>query len=172
MRYLLLLLAFVPALLGFSKSIYSFSGPFEQRIIDDQNKTIIYRGHVWAKRPDKALWRYTEPIEKDVYIRGHRVIVIEPDLEQAIIKKINNDIDFFALIASARLVGEETYEADYADQVFTIRLDHGIIQSIEYLDPFENSVILSFSDQQQNKMIDDKKFTVTIPRSYDIIKAQ
>jgi len=170
MKFLLLLTAFIPVLFGFSESIYSFSAPFEQRIVDDQNKTITYHGHVWAKRPDKALWKYTDPIEKNVYVHGKRVIVVEPDLEQVIIKKINNDIDLFTLIASAKPIGNETYEANYSDQLFTIRLKQGIIEQIRYLDPFENRVILTFTDQEQNKEIDDDKFFAHIPNTYDIIK--
>lgn len=170
MKYLLFITLYIPALFGFSESIYSFSAEFKQRIIDDQNKTITYHGQVWAKRPDKALWKYSDPIEKNVYIHGHQVIVIEPDLEQAIIKKISNDIDLFALIASAKPIGDEIYEAHYADQIFTIRLKRGVIELIKYLDPFENRVIIAFTDQKQNKEIDDDKFFARIPKSYDIIK--
>jgi outer membrane lipoprotein carrier protein len=170
MKFLLLFSVLMPALFGFSESIYSFSGSFEQHIVDDQNKTIIYHGHVWAKRPDKALWEYSDPIKKSVYVHGHRVIVVEPDLEQAIIKTISSDIDLFALIASAKPIGNETYEAHYADQIFTIKLMHGVIERIDYLDPFENSVNLIFSNQEQNKRIDDEKFFARIPKAYDIIK--
>lgn len=171
MRALLLSLALYTYSMAFSESVYSFAAPFEQRITDDQNKTIVYQGHVWAARPDKALWRYSDPIEKDVYIKGHRVIIIEPDLEQAIIKKIDNDIDLFALIAEARHIDDQTYEAKYADQLFTIRLKEGVLAQIEYLDPFENEVVLTFTDQVQNKVIDDKRFSITIPNTYDIIKS-
>jgi len=170
MKILIFITIFIPALFGFSESLYSFSALFEQRIVDDQNKTITYHGQVWAKRPDKALWKYSDPIEKDVYVHGHQVVMVEPDLEQAIIKKISNDIDLFALIASAKPIGNETYKAHYADQIFTIRLKRGIIEHIEYLDPFENRVSITFTDQKQNKNIDDDKFFALIPKAYDIIK--
>ena len=170
MKTLLLMLGFISTLFGFSDSIYSFSASFEQRIVDDQNKTITYYGNVWSKRPDMALWKYEKPIEKSVYIRGKRVVIIEPELEQALIKNINNDIDFFAIISAAKPIGKGKYQTNYMDQIFTITLKQGVIERIEYQDTFENKVVMQFSDQRQNKLIDDEKFTAKVPKEYDIIK--
>ena len=58
------------------------------------------------------------------------------------------------------------------NQIFTITLKQGVIERIEYQDTFENKVIMQFSDQRQNKLIDDEKFTAKVPKEYDIIKGR
>ncbi len=170
MRITLLLLTLVSLVLGFSENIQTFSADFEQHITDDKNKTLTYRGHVWSKRPDLALWHYQEPIEKMVYIHGQKVVIIEPDLEQAMVRKIDRDIDILTMLETAEPLGNEKYEAHFESQRFVITESQGIIQKIDYLDPFDNKVVLRFSSQEQNKPIADEKFNVKIPRDYDIIK--
>ena len=44
-------------------NIFSFEADFDQKITDDQNKTIEYKGHVVATKPQFALWKYTDPIQ-------------------------------------------------------------------------------------------------------------
>ena len=170
MKYLIVLFGLTAGLFAFSDSLQSFSADFEQNITDEHNKTITYSGHVWAQRPDMALWSYQKPVEKHVYINAKNVTILEPDLEQAIVKKIANDIDLFAIITDAKPVGDERYEAFYDSQAFHITLREGIIDKIEYKDPFENLVTLQFSAQEQNKGIDHGLFKVKIPSDFDVIR--
>lgn len=170
MKYLIILFGLTAGLFAFSDSLQSFSADFEQNITDEHNKTITYSGHVWAQRPDMALWSYQKPVEKHVYVNARNVTVLEPDLEQAIVKKIANDIDLFAIVTDAKPVGDGRYEALYESQAFTITLREGVIDKIEYKDPFENLVTLQFSAQEQNKEIAEERFRVKIPADYDIIR--
>jgi len=170
MRYNFLLLFLASASFANLSSINSFEADFKQDIADDQNKTIVYYGHVKATKPQYALWTYTKPIDKQVYILQNKAIIIEPELEQAIIKKIGSNFDFFKLIKNAKKIKDDTYLARYNNTTFIITTENNSILSIAYKDEFENRVTIDFSNQIVNKKIDTKEFTPNIPDGYDIIR--
>ena len=151
-------------------NIFSFEADFNQKITDDQNKTIEYKGHVIATKPQFALWKYTQPIQKEVYIASYKVIMIEPDLEQVIMKKIDSKFDIFSLIKNAKEIKPNEYLAHYRDTTFLIKLDNNKISEISYKDKFDNKVIIDFSKQKQNEKIDMKRFIPVIPDDYDVIR--
>ncbi|WP_457744003.1 LolA-like outer membrane lipoprotein chaperone [Sulfurimonas sp.] len=146
-----------------------FKADFTQSIVDDQNKTIEYLGHVQAAKPQYALWEYKTPINKQVYILPNKVVIIEPELEQAIIKKITGNFDFFSLIKNAKRIGKDDYVANFNNTKYDIKLVNGIIESISYKDEFENNVKILFAHQVENIKYKKKIFTPTIPKEYDII---
>jgi len=151
-------------------NIFSFEADFDQKITDDQNKTIEYKGHVIATKPQFAVWRYTSPIKKEVYIASYKLIMIEPDLEQVIMKRIDSKFDIFALIKNAKKVKENEYLAHYRDTTFIIKLQNDKISEISYRDEFDNKVIIDFSHQKQNQKVDMKNFIPVIPDDYDVIR--
>ncbi len=73
----------------------SFQADFTQSVTDDKNKSLVYEGHVVASKPQNAVWNYTKPINKDVFISRFSATVIEPEIEQVIIRKIDSSLDFF-----------------------------------------------------------------------------
>jgi outer membrane lipoprotein carrier protein len=158
------------SLYGDVGDIFSFEADFKQNITDDQNKTIEYKGHLIATKPQFALWEYKEPIKKSVYIASYKLIMIEPELEQVIMKQIDSKFDIFALIKSAQKVNTNEYLAHYKDTTFLIKLQNNKIASISYRDEFDNKVIIDFTKQQQNKKIDMKRFIPVIPDDYDVIR--
>lgn len=148
-----------------------FEADFTQKIVDDQNKTILYKGHVVAAKPQYALWQYETPINKKVYISPSKITMIEPDLEQAIIKHISENFDFFALIKNAKKVNEKNYIANFKNHKYTITLNSkNEIEFISYVDEFENNVKIVFEKQMKNKEYKKEIFTPIIPDDYDIIR--
>lgn len=170
MRILTFIVAFTSLLMGFTENIQTFSADFEQHITDEHNKTLTYQGHVWSQKPDLALWRYESPVKKSVHIHGKSVVIIEPDLEQALMRSIEKDIDLLAILKSAKPLGNGQYEARFESQQFFITLDKGVIQQINYTDMFDNKVVLKFKEQLQNTPIDEDIFKAKIPVDYDIIR--
>ena len=150
-------------------NIKYFEADFTQSIVDDQNKTITYLGHVRAAKPQYALWEYKTPIDKQVYILPTKIVVIEPELEQVIIKKIAGNFDFFTLIKNAKKIGKDDYLAIFNNTKYYIKLKKGIIQSISYIDEFENNVKILFIHQLKNIKYKNEVFTPNIPIEYDII---
>jgi outer membrane lipoprotein carrier protein len=169
MRLLFFSLLLFSQLFAFFEDTRTFSASFRQSITDDHNKTIVYSGKILTKRPDMALWIYSTPVEKKIYMQKHTVIVVEPELEQAIIKKIGNNLDLFAIFSKAKSLGDEFYLANYMDMDFKIKMDGDTIESISYRDDFENSVEVIFEDQKTNIELEDNMFKADIPNDYDVI---
>jgi len=151
-------------------NINSFEADFIQNIADEKGKVIEYAGHVLAKKPQYAFWSYTKPINKNVYILPQRVVIVEPELEQAIVKFIDSDFDFFNMLKNAKKISHDTYTASYNNANFKIKIKKGEIVSISYKDEFENDVVIRFSNQKQNIEISDTKFIPIVPDEYDIIR--
>jgi outer membrane lipoprotein carrier protein len=167
---ILLLLLLNIALYADITNIHSFEADFTQNITDDHNKTIHYQGHIIAQEPQYAFWSYTKPVRKDVYISDSKYIIVEPDLEQVIIKNIRSKFDLFALIQHAQKIKNDKYLAHYGDTTFFITLHKNRVASIAYRDEFENSVTINFTNQKQNITLNKERFEVKIPDEYDVIR--
>jgi len=150
--------------------IHYFDANFTQVIVDDQNKTLHYKGHIQAAKPQYALWQYNEPINKKVYITPSKVVIVEPELEQAIVKKISRNFDFFSLIKNAKKIDNEHYLTKFDNKEYKIDMKNNILQTISYKDEFDNSVKIIFSDVNEKKKIAQKTFIPHIPQDYDLIK--
>jgi len=150
--------------------IKSFEADFIQNVVDEKNKKLSYSGHVVAKKPQDAVWNYISPITKTIYITKSVITIVEPELEQAIVKSIRSSFDFFSMIKDAKKVDENSYLATFKESKFTIIMKNKLIKSISYIDEFENSVKIIFENQKQNKEINKELFTPNIPIGFDIIR--
>ena len=170
MKSVFLIYLFATSLFAGFLDINSFHADFKQIVTNEDNKTLVYTGMLQAKKPQSALWLYKNPIQKSIYIQENRVIVIEPELEQVIIKNIPDNFDFFHILHNAKQINQNTYIATISSKEYTIHLTKGIISSINYSDDFGNSVQILFSKQAQNIKIQDSLFQPIIPSEYDIIQ--
>jgi len=170
MRIIFVTLFSFISLFALGEEINTMQADFVQTITDEKNSTISYQGDMLAKRPNLARWHYDRPIEKTVYITTAQVTIIEPELEQAIIKHLNNSIDILAILASAQKKDHDHYIAYYDDKEYHITLDKKQITSLYYWDAFDNRVEITFTDQKINSSIDDSQFQAEIPPDYDIIE--
>lgn len=152
------------------KDISSFEADFIQSITDDKSNVLTYAGHIIASKPQNAKWNYIKPIQKEVYINRFEVTIIEPEIEQVIIKRVELEFDFFNMISKAKKIKKDIYLAKYNNSEFTITLFKKLIKSIIYVDEFENNIEIIFKNQKQNDKIDLKKFTPIFPLYYDIIR--
>jgi len=154
---------------GVLQDLKTFSADFTQQIDDKENKIVTYKGKLFAKKPQTALWKYMKPIQKDVYINNHSVVIIEPDLEQVIMRNIKNDFNFFELLENAKKIGTNKYIAHYNDFEFTLIFNGKDIEKLLYKDNFENLVTITFSNQKYNEKINSSLFQPKIPKEYDVI---
>jgi len=151
------------------ENLTSFEADFSQTIHNQEEKVVTYEGHVVAAKPQYARWDYTKPIQKSVYIDNHSVVVIEPELEQAIIRKIHDDFDIFTLLKNAKKIAKNSYEAHYKETTFIIQYNGKDIEQLRYNDNFDNEVVIKFTHQKYNKKIDPSIFKPDIPDEYDMI---
>jgi len=170
MKYLLsLLLSFSVSYASFD-NINSFEADFTQTVTNDKDSSLVYKGSIVASKPQNALWVYKKPIQKEVYISNLNVTVVEPEIEQVIIRSIDSNLDFFNMIKNAKKIKENVYEAIYGDSKFIITTNNTIIKSISYVDEFENKINIIFENQKQNKEIDMEIFTPKYPLEFDVIR--
>jgi outer membrane lipoprotein carrier protein len=150
--------------------INSFEADFTQTITDEKNKVLKYNGHILASKPNNASWNYISPIEKQVYISKYEATIVEPEIEQVIIRRISSEFDFFQLVQTAKKISENNYVTMYNNTKYNIKTDNGLVESISFLDQFENKVKIVFSQQKQNHKIDKDKFIPKYPMDFDIIR--
>jgi len=170
MKQVLILLFLLSDLFaGIPLNFSSFEADFVQQINDESKKIVKYYGKVYAKKPKTALWKYIKPIKKDVYINDNAVVIVEPELEQVILRRIAGDFDIFSLLKRAKKVGKNKYEARYKKTLFTLYFDGKNIQKLIYKDSFENLVTIIFSNQKYNTKFDKTIFEPKYPKDYDLI---
>ncbi|MEA3523664.1 MAG: LolA-like outer membrane lipoprotein chaperone [Campylobacterota bacterium] len=170
MKFLLGSLLTCKILSGFPIELSTIESDFTQTIIDDHNKSIIYSGKLWAKKPAIAHWSYLKPILKDIHMKNSKVTIIEPDLEQVIFKDMGDAIDLIGIISNSKKITSEHYVAQYNEKDYHIYLDKKVLKSLQYVDDFGNSTVIDFKHMKQNVDINDSDLEVIIPEDYDIIK--
>jgi len=170
MRLLLLITILMTNLFGFIDNLESFKADFVQNITNDKNKVLTYSGKLYSSKPQSALWIYNTPVKKSIYINRYNIVIVEPEIEQAIVRKVTTDFDFFKIIKNAKKIDDTDFVAKFENTTFKIKTKNSIIESISYIDQFENKVKILFSNQIQNGDIDKKIFTPIIPLEFDIIR--
>ncbi len=170
MKHIILLLMIFNLASSSVLDITSFKADFNQVITDDKGKELSYSGYIQASTPQYALWEYKKPIEKSVYMTPRQVTVVEPEIEQVIIRRISSEFDFFKMIKKAKKITNNKYIATLNSTKYTIIIDKSLIKSISYLDTFENKVAITFENQVKNIKISETVFRAKIPVEYDIIR--
>ena len=172
MKFIFLITLSLSSLLAFGENIQSFEADFVQTITDETGKVLTYKGKMHTKRPSFVLWDYTEPARaaKKLYMNKTRAVLVQPLLEQATISQLNNDMNFFEILASAKMVDQTHYKARYKKIDFILKEENGVIISLSYQDELENDILITFSKQRQNRPIEDSLFTPKVPQDYDIIR--
>jgi outer membrane lipoprotein carrier protein len=154
------------------RDLDSFQANFVQSITSDSKNVIEYKGEVFIKKSGKILWRYKTPVMKNVYIDNNYALVDEPELEQAILTQLENEINIIKLLNSSKKVGDNSYITNIDDIDYSIKTSKigNKIEEIRYKDKLENSVVILFSNAVQNGEISDEIFKFEIPDYYDVIR--
>ncbi len=147
----------------------TLSSDFVQTITNEQNSTIAYTGSFYATNRQIALWIYKTPIKKKVYFIKNKVVIIEPELEQAIITNLKNSPNFATIIKGAKKISKDRYVANYEDTNYYIDVKDNEISSISYKDKLENRVDIRLKNVEKNIVLDDALFKLNIPKDYDIV---
>jgi len=172
---LLISIIFISSLLYASfDNLKSFKADFKQTLTDDKNKTISYYGEVIADaKKQTARWHYKKPVDKTIYISYFNVTIIEPELEQVIIKRVDleDGFNFFKMLKEAKQIDKNRFLAIYKNKKFTISVDkNSLLKNIEYLDEFDNKVKIEFKNQKYNIKFNKDSFIPKFPLEYDIIE--
>lgn len=167
------ILLIISTILSFAldiKELKTFEADFKQSIINNSNNEIIYQGKIYIKHPSLFFWKYNTPIEKLVYITKKHVTIIEPELEQAVISKLSDELNIIKLLEESKKIDKNTYEAILYNKKYTLTLKENRLDTIKYTDELDNKITLTFLNAKQNKTIDNQIFKYNIPYEYDVIR--
>lgn len=142
---------------------------FVQSVTNDQNQSIVYKGTVWLKNPDFALWKYQEPIEKYIYINGTKVIIVEPELFQATSLESNQILNIITAWKKSKVINQNRRVVTINNNKITITHNDKFITMISYKDELDNSVEIALDNSQKNIALDQDFFKAKIPQDYDLV---
>lgn len=152
------------------KNLKSIQADFKQTIINNADQRIIYSGKLFIKEPSRILWKYEEPIIKNVFLINTMVIIDEPELEQAIFTTLNAEVNLLALLKSAKKISNEKYEANINEVKYTFLIKNNKIDKIVYKDELDNKVSIELFNSVYNEEIKESIFKFVAPSYYDIIR--
>lgn len=146
----------------------SLIGEFTQTITS-QDQKIIYTGSLAIDSDFGAFWQYNTPMQKLIYFSNNQVIIIEPELEQAIITNLKSSPDITKILKNAKKLSDDKFQAVYEDVVYDITTQNSLPKLIAYEDKLGNKAIIEFTQISKDKIISKDILTPQIPSNYDII---
>ena len=156
------------SLFAFFENISTFQSSFRQ-IVTSDGKEIIYSGLIFIKRPNSILWKYQYPIEKSIYIRDRSLFMVEPDLEQVIIKSISTSFQLINLLEDSQKIDENRYSTKVNEKEYLFILKNSILHRVIYNDELGNFIEVTFTNPKIDKEIGDNLFIPNIPNYFDRI---
>ena len=160
MKVLIIIFTLIVNLFSTNIDIQTYQANFIQLVTNPSNTTVSYEGKIYIKQPSKMLWQYKTPIIKYVYMDKKKIIIDEPELEQAIFTKLTDEINLINFLNNPSLV-DKKYKLTFKDKILT---------KIQYSDEMENNIIINFTNIKIDKNIPDQLFQFIAPLDYDIIK--
>ena len=116
------------------------------------------------------VWKYSDPIEKYVYITNTEVTIIEPELEQAIVTKLQKEINILKLLKNAEKITNNTYRSEAYNNIYILSIKNNQLTQIKYKDEIDNKITIKFDNIKQNEDIANAIFKYHIPFEYDVIR--
>ncbi len=116
------------------------------------------------------MWIYEKPVAKKIYFNDTKVVIIEPELEQAIITTLENTPNIAELIRQAKEIAPNRYQTTFMETTYTITATQTTIKNVVYNDKLDNHVEILFGDQSINLFLDDALFVPEVPVGYDYIR--
>ncbi|MBR8462711.1 outer membrane lipoprotein chaperone LolA [Campylobacter sp. faydin G-105] len=168
MRKIIILAAFVITSFSAELNFKSLQSDFVQ-VVNSEGKAISYTGIFYAKSDNTALWIYKNPTPKRIYFEKNRVIVIEDELEQAIISQLDDTPNLTQILTHAEQIQPTLYKAIYDGVDYLITLKDDLPSTIDYKDKLGNKIKITLQNTIKDALIPTKTLTPIIPQGYDII---
>lgn len=165
---ILILSSFVLNLQAFDINYKSFGADFTQSV--RSNDALIEYSGSFIITQDKAFWDYKKPTSKQLFINKNELIILEPDLEQAMISALEKVPNLSAIFKSAKKISNTRYEATYENVKYNISLENDEIKSIAYKDELDNAVLITLFNVRRDFAVRDDVFKASIPKNYDIVR--
>lgn len=157
------------AIFSYAMEVTSIEANFVQ---SSKTQPIFYKGKFIATTPNLARWEYTNPLQKIVFVSRDKIISYEPMLSQVVIKKMQTNLDFIAILQNAKQDSKDPtlYHSLINGVHYTLIFKNNLPYKIEYQDQLEESVLIELKDVKLNVKIDKKDFEFSIPSGIDVIE--
>lgn len=172
--------------------IKTFSGTFVQYAVDQKGARIQEsRGELKADRSGLFYWHTKEPLEQTVVSNGVEVTVYDPDLEQATIQAIGDQVQTTPAIlfsGDTAKIGE-MFNVDIKTQFeqsiqyslkpknkeslferLVVRFEGDSLKELRITDALGQESTMSFVQTQVNQTFSEDTFTLKLPKGTDIIR--
>lgn len=168
MKKLIVLLSICLFCIANSLEFNTLSSDFNQTVISG-NQKITYSGYFIADKQIGAFWDYKTPINKFIYFNYKKVIIIEPQLEQAIITNLKDSPNLAKILSQATQISNDTFKAKFDDITYNIKTQNGLVKTITYTDKLDNEIIIELSNTKKDEPINKALLEPIIPNNYDIL---
>ncbi|UZE97864.1 outer membrane lipoprotein chaperone LolA [Alkalimarinus alittae] len=174
------------------EKLQSIEAHFVQYVVDKAGTSVQEsRGILKAKRPGLFYWHTEPPLEQVIVSDGHNVIVYDPDLEQATVQPVTEQLSNTpALLFSgdvkklgeSYLVHHKNWDktinqyvlmprgADSLFESLRLRFDSDILVEMRLTDSLGQKSTIGFNDAKINSGMTDKQFEFIIPEGTDVIR--
>jgi len=174
----------------FIEDVESFSGSFEQVLIDADGEVIERTiGTLEISRPGKFRWSYVEPYEQWLIADGLNIWSYDVDLAQVTVKPQADALantPALLLSGSADALDQFDYEGSYDETLTTwvklapkntdsgfLRMELGFIDDtlnrMVFFDNLEQTTLVEFRDVAVNGQIDPARFEFLVPDDVDVV---
>lgn len=168
MRKITAILSLCGVVLANSLSFKTLESDFVQTVTSNESN-IQYHGKFYARDDNKALWIYDKPTPKKIYFDKNRVVVIEDELEQAIISRLENTPNLANILKKATRIKNDLYKAEFDGIEYFIAIKNELPTRIDYQDKLGNKIKIIFEDAKKDEAISEEILTPVIPSFYDVI---
>lgn len=168
MKFIIYFISILSLIYGDDLEFKTIQSEFIQ-VVKSNEAVANYAGKFYASSNNKALWIYEIPSKKMIYFSDNRIMVIEDDLEQVIISKLDNSINLAKILSSAKKISANLYKTIHDEIEYLITTKDNMPYTIDYKDKFENKVRITLKNPIKDSLIPDDIFTPKIPSGYDII---
>lgn len=166
-KIIILIVAFLSFAFANPLEFKTLQADFHQNV-KSENAKISYDGNFIATNR-LAYWHYETPAVKEIYFSQKEVIVIEQELEQAIITKINNTPNIHEILNNAKAAKDGDFIANFDGTDYFIKLENELIKTITYKDKLDNEVEISFKNVKKDIKVNENLLQPKIPNGFDII---
>lgn len=159
-------------LCGYGFAAFDFSSitaDFTQTVTSEE-ASVNYEGNFYARDDNRALWIYAKPTPKKIYFDSDKVVVVEDELEQAVISKLENTPNITKLLKSAKRIKDTLYKTEFDDVEYLVTTDGDLPKRIDYQDKLGNKIKIVFQNVKKDVTIDEATLTPIIPSFYDVIR--
>ncbi len=118
---------------------------------------------------NNALWSYKTPNLKDIYFNYEKVVIIEPDLEQAIVTNLKDVPNLMNIIKDANKIDSNVYEAKFDGVKYRLNFKNDLLDEISYTDKLDNHIKIKFKNLKKDEFVDENLLTPIIPANFDLI---